>query len=41
MADIAFFFHWPKAELEAMDLADLLRWQHLAVDCWNRTNRTE
>lgn len=36
MADIAAIFHWPKAELEALTLPELLRWRELAVARWNR-----
>jgi hypothetical protein len=35
IADIAFSFHWPLSELEAMSVDDLLRWQPLAIE---RTN---
>lgn len=41
MADIAGIFHWPPAVLEDMSLDDLLHWQGLAVEWWNRANRTE
>lgn len=41
MADIAFIFHWPLAELEAMPLADLIAWRDLAVTRWNTANRSE
>ena len=30
MADIATVFHWPPAELAAMDLADLIAWRERA-----------
>jgi hypothetical protein len=30
MADIATVFHWPLAELAAMDLADLIAWRERA-----------
>lgn len=41
MADIAAIFHWSLADLAALDLADLIMWRDLAVDRWNRMNRTE
>lgn len=41
MADIAAIFHWPLSELAALDLADLMTWRGLAIDRWNRMNRTE
>lgn len=31
MADIAAVFHWPLAELLAMDIKELIYWQGLAV----------
>lgn len=36
MADIAAIFHWPKAELEALTLPELLDWRERAVARWNR-----
>ncbi|HQS69252.1 MAG: hypothetical protein B7Y36_18315 [Novosphingobium sp. 28-62-57] len=36
MADIAAIFHWPKAELAAMTLPELIDWRERAVACWNR-----
>ncbi|WP_427184832.1 GpE family phage tail protein [Bordetella bronchialis] len=30
MADIAFVFHWPRAELYAMDLHELYAWRERA-----------
>lgn len=36
MADIAAIFHWPKSELEALSLDELIDWRELAVDRWNR-----
>lgn len=41
MADIAAIFHWGPDVLEAMELEDLVHWHTLAVDRWNRMNRTE
>ncbi|WP_156313706.1 GpE family phage tail protein [Erythrobacter sp. SG61-1L] len=32
MADVAFLFHWPLADLREMDLEELAMWQRLAVD---------
>lgn len=36
MADIAAIFHWPLADLAALDLFDLIAWRRRAVDRWNR-----
>jgi hypothetical protein len=36
IADIAAIFHWPLAEIEALDLADLMLWRGKAIDRWNR-----
>lgn len=41
MADIAAIFHWPLSELAALDLAELFLWRGLAIERWNRMNRTE
>lgn len=41
IADVAAVFHWPLSDLVAMEFADLARWQDLAVDRWNRMNRTD
>ncbi|MGV3511883.1 MAG: GpE family phage tail protein [Novosphingobium sp.] len=41
IADIAFHFHWPLAELLEMEVTELLLWQRLAVERWNRANRVE
>lgn len=41
MADIAAIFHWSPSELAALDLEELITWRDLAVDRWNRMNRTE
>lgn len=35
IADIAAVFHWPKAEMEAMDLIELVGWQQRAIKRWN------
>jgi hypothetical protein len=36
MADLAAIFHWSLAEIEALDLADLIAWHGLALARWNR-----
>jgi hypothetical protein len=36
MADIAAIFHWPLAQIEALDLFDLLAWRRRAVARFNR-----
>lgn len=36
IADIAAIFHWPLAEIEALDLPDLMLWRTKAIDRWNR-----
>lgn len=36
MADIAGIFHWSLAELEALDLEELLGWHARATGFWNR-----
>lgn len=38
MADVAFFFHWPLAELEAMPPEELMEWRERAVSVHNRLN---
>lgn len=35
MADIAAIFQWPKSELEAMPLDELLAWRERAIKRWN------
>ncbi len=35
MADIAAIFHWPLAELQALDMGELILWRGLAVERWN------
>jgi hypothetical protein len=32
MADLAMVFHWSPAEMDDMDLADVIRWHTLARD---------
>lgn len=34
MADVAFLFHWTPADMDAMPLPELMRWQALAVERW-------
>ncbi|WP_408586597.1 GpE family phage tail protein [Novosphingobium sp.] len=41
IANIAAVFHWPLSELAAMDLTELLTWNALAIDRWNRMNNAE
>ncbi|HET6536705.1 MAG TPA: GpE family phage tail protein [Sphingopyxis sp.] len=41
IADIAFIFHWPLADLLAMDLHDLIHWHRLAVERWNKVNEVK
>jgi hypothetical protein len=38
IADIAFVFHWPLSEIEALPLDRLLIYRNLAADRWNRAN---
>ncbi|NBC35534.1 GpE family phage tail protein [Novosphingobium sp. FSY-8] len=38
MADIAFIFHWPLADLRALDCDELLHWHELALDRWQKAN---
>ena len=39
MADIAFIFHWPLSEMDAMAPEDLARWWNLAADRWKAANK--
>lgn len=32
MADIAFIFHWSRAAMDAMPLAELMTWHRLALE---------
>lgn len=41
MAQVAFFFHWPLAELDAMPLEELLDWRERAVSIHNQLHQTE
>jgi hypothetical protein len=38
IADIAFIFHWPLAEIERFGLGELAHWHSLALSRWNRAN---
>lgn len=38
MADIAAIFHWPLAQIAALDFDALLYWRNAAVRAWNRLN---
>lgn len=35
VADIAAIFHWPKSEIEAMPLDELMGWRNRAISRWN------
>ena len=35
MADLAIVFHWRPADMDAMDLPELMRWRALAVERHN------
>ncbi len=41
MADVAFFFHWPLSELQAMPLHELMAWRERAVAIHNQINAPE
>lgn len=41
MAHVAFFFHWPLAELDAMPPEELLDWRERAVSIHNQLHQTE
>lgn len=41
MADIAAIFHWPPDVLDRLSLDQLVHWQDLAVDRWNRMNKAK
>ncbi|HEX2794691.1 MAG TPA: GpE family phage tail protein [Croceicoccus sp.] len=41
IADVAAVFHWPLSDMITMEIDELCRWQDLAVDRWNRMNRTD
>lgn len=36
MADIAAIFHWPRSELEALPIEELMDWRERAVASWNQ-----
>ncbi|WP_459663741.1 GpE family phage tail protein [Novosphingobium sp. 11B] len=35
---MAYILHWPKSELETLDLDELMEWRNRAVAIWNRMN---
>ncbi|MXO73602.1 GpE family phage tail protein [Alteraurantiacibacter buctensis] len=37
MADIAGIFHWSLADMQGLELDDLVDWHGRAVDFWKRT----
>lgn len=39
MADIAFIFHWPPSEMDAMSLSELTGWWHRAIERFKTMNR--
>lgn len=41
MADLAFIFHWGRAEIDALSLEDLMHWHALALDVWARAHKKE
>lgn len=41
MAQVAFFFHWPPAVLDAMPPEELLDWRDRAVGIHNQLHQTE
>ena len=40
MADLAMLFHWRPADMQAMELGELLHWRSLAVERHNQLNAT-
>ena len=34
-------FHWPLSDLLPMEIDELIAWRELAIDRWNRMNRTD
>lgn len=38
MADIAFVFHWPPSEMDAMSPEELARWWAHAAERWKAVN---
>lgn len=41
MADLALIFHWQPAVMDAMDIAELMRWRALAVQRHNAMQGAE
>ncbi|AQZ99601.1 hypothetical protein B5M06_16475 [Comamonas kerstersii] len=41
MAHVAFFFHWPLADLDAMSVDELLDWRERAVGIHNQLHQSE
>jgi hypothetical protein len=41
MADIAALFHWRPADMDGMELAELLDWHALALERWRRMNSAD
>jgi hypothetical protein len=38
MADVAYLLHWPPGTMDPMELAELTRWQNLAVTRHNQVH---
>nr|DAK98056.1 MAG TPA: hypothetical protein [Caudoviricetes sp.] len=38
---MAFFFHWPLSEMEAMPLSELMAWRERAIAIHNQINAAE
>lgn len=41
MADVAFFFHWPLGQLDAMPPDELMDWRNRAIAIHNKINTPE
>lgn len=41
MAQVAFFFHWSLAEMDAMPLEELMDWRERAVNIHNQLHQAE
>lgn len=41
MAQVAFFFHWPLADMDAMPPEELMDWRERAVGIHNQLHQTE
>ena len=39
MADVAAIFHWRPADMDPMDLTELMHWRALAVDRFKQMNK--